>query len=328
MVFYIHWNKNIHSFKNKWNRCCLWKKWLRDGGKVTGLGSVWGGCSPALTTWGICLLCSTLCQADLMGEEAGLLAASEGWGSACQRKGRLCLHKAQQGCHSSHNTQSCSLLCFRAEKQSSGIERKKCFTCEMFLNWFLFNLILGNNCVLFHPHVIITSLQTSIFFFFFGLWKTAWMIAPKIIPRCSHKAGAPLIFLAYCSWQMNANHWFLFTLHSTLSGPWRSLIKHPIVTSLKPCFRIPAHSKGKDNTNYTCQETVNTWCITSLPRQLRHLVSLGLNPATHVLFPHGDLPFTAVRFSVCEGEGFPVCRWKQYKKIKVCDFHINHQGQG
>ena len=100
MVFYIHWNKHIHSFKNKdWNRCCLWKKWLRDGGKVTGLGSVWGGCSPS---------------SDHLGHLPTLLYSVSGWPHGRRSRpagcvtegwdrpvgGRLCLHIPQQGCHS------------------------------------------------------------------------------------------------------------------------------------------------------------------------------------------------------------------------------------
>lgn len=71
-------------------------------------------------------------------------------------------------------------------------------------------------------------------------------------------------------------------------------MQHPIVTTLQPCFRIPAHSQGDNTDNYTRQQTVNTWCVNSLPRQLDTFSLWGSTPAAHVLFTHTDLPFTAV----------------------------------
>lgn len=57
VVFYIHWNKNIHSFKNKdWNHCSFW----RSDSVTVGKCQVWGAAPPGLTTWGICLHCSAL----------------------------------------------------------------------------------------------------------------------------------------------------------------------------------------------------------------------------------------------------------------------------
>lgn len=63
MVFCIHWNKNIHSFKNKdWSHCCFWKKWQCSQWQVS--GSVRGGCSR---------------RSDHLGHLLPLLHSVSGW---------------------------------------------------------------------------------------------------------------------------------------------------------------------------------------------------------------------------------------------------------
>ena len=83
-------------------------------------------------------LCSTLCQADLMGEEAGLLAASQKGGIGLSEGGCACTYLSR-GATQSHNIQSCSLLCLRAEKQShlelrgKNVLLVRCFQTDFFL---------------------------------------------------------------------------------------------------------------------------------------------------------------------------------------------------
>lgn len=144
-------------------------------------------------------------------------------------------------------------------------------------------------------------------------WKK-WRLALKSYGQPGVDSSSNCLFSSSNSNNSNKHN------KTTCRRPLRKsyLIKHPIVTNLKTCSESQHIEKDRTN-NYTCQEAVNTWCISSLPRQRDTSFS---GPAPLLMRSSHTQTFHPLQweFPVGRGRTFQVCSLKQDKKNKVCDF--------